>query len=343
MAKKHRDNQEQAVFSAATMMLGIDLGGTKILAGVVDRSGTIIGQAKRKTRAERGVDAVIERIARTALDAIEDAHLDSSAILAVGIGAPGVSNYATGVVEFAPNLPEWTNIALGTRLEHMLGLPVFLHNDVNAGTFGEAAAGVARGYQSVVGIFPGTGIGGGIILDGQLWRGARNASGEIGHMIMMIDGPICGCGRRGCIEALASRTAIERDILGEIRGGRSSLVTGRIDLEAGEITSGMLREMIDAGDGVVIDVVGRAARHLGLFTGSLVNAIDPDCIVYGGGLIEACGDFMLPIIREYTHYTLLRPVPAESLPILVAALGDNAVLVGAAMLAREGVAERTGK
>ncbi len=340
MAKKNHDKDGPPTFSAPSMMLGIDLGGTKILAGVVDSTGTIIGQAKRKTRAERGVEAVIERIARTATDAIANAHLDPSDILAVGIGAPGVSNYETGVVEFAPNLPDWTNVPLGTRLSHLLKMPVFVHNDVNAGTFGETAAGVARGYNSVVGIFPGTGIGGGIVLNGQLWRGARNAAAEIGHMVMMIDGPICGCGRRGCIEALASRTAIERDIIGEIRGGRRSLLTEVLDLESGEITSGVLADMITAGDPVVVEVVSRAARHLGLFTGSLVNAIDPDCIVFGGGLIEACGEFMLPIIREYAHHALLRPVPDESLPILTAALGDSAVLIGAAMLAREGVAGR---
>lgn len=335
MAKKH--NHKRSLVDPPEITLGIDLGGTKILAAVVDEQGRILGEAKRKTRAERGVDDVIERIAKTAQEAVANAHLDMTAIAAVGIGAPGVADHLTGVLEFAPNLPDWTNIPLGMRLQQLLGVPVLVENDVNAGTYGEATAGAARGYGSVVGVFPGTGIGGGIVLDGRLWRGARNAAAEIGHMVVLIDGPQCGCGRRGCIEALASRTAIERDILGEIRGGRSSVVTQWIDVEGEPITSGVLARALEEGDPVVTDVVTRAAYHLGVFTASLVNALDPECIVYGGGLIEACGRFLLPIIRNTTYRYLIRPVAPENLPILEAALGDNAVAIGCAMLASQHV------
>ena len=333
MAKKRNDKNPLANLPGVT--LGIDLGGTKILAAVVDEQGRILGEAKRKTHAERGVDEVIARIAKTAEEAVAAAHLDMAAIRAVGIGAPGVADHHTGVLEFAPNLPDWTNVPLGMRLQQLLGVPVLVENDVNAGTYGEATAGAARGYGSVVGVFPGTGIGGGIVLDGRLWRGARNAAAEIGHMVVLIDGPQCGCGRRGCIEALASRTAIERDILGEIRGGRSSLVTQWIDVENEPITSGVLARALEEGDPVITDVVTRAAYHLGIFTASVVNALDPECIVYGGGLIEACGRFMLPIIRSTTYRYLIRPVAPENLPILEAALGDNAVVIGCAMLANQ--------
>jgi glucokinase len=329
MAKKDKDQDQ----SQPLMTLGVDLGGTKILAAVVDQNGRILGTAKRKTRAERGVDEVIARIARTAGDAVDEAHLDMSIIQAIGIGAPGVADHNTGVLEFAPNLPDWTNVPLGPRLQQMLGVPVLVENDVNAGTYGEATAGVARGYGSVVGVFPGTGIGGGIVLDGRLWRGARNAAAEIGHMVVLIDGPLCGCGRRGCIEALASRTAIERDIFGEIRGGRSSMITELADPDTGLITSGDLAKALQEQDPVVTDVLERAAYHLGIFTGSVVNALDTECVVYGGGLIEACGDFLMPIIRETAYRYLIRPVSPDRLPILEAALGDNATVIGAAMLA----------
>ncbi len=332
MAEKGKAKQTQRQ-DLAGMTLGIDLGGTKILAAVVDQQGRILGTAKRRTHAERGVNEVIARIARTAQEAVANAHLDMTAIRAAGIGAPGVADHNTGVLEFAPNLPDWTNIPLGTRLGQMLGVPVLVENDVNAGTYGEATAGVAHDFASVVGIFPGTGIGGGIVLDGKLWRGARNAAAEIGHMVVMIDGPQCGCGRRGCIEALASRTAIERDIAGEIRGGRSSLVTTLLDLEREPITSGVLARALEERDPLISDVVGRAAYHLGVFTASLVNALDPQCIVYGGGLIEACGEFMLPIIRANTYRHLIRPVHPDALPVLEAALGDNAVVIGSALLA----------
>ncbi len=332
------DNKDRK-YDDSRMTLGIDLGGTKILAAVVDQEGHILGTAKKKTRGERGVDEVIERIARTALKAVDEAHLDMRAIQAVGIGAPGVADHNTGVVEFAPNLPDWTNIPLGTRLQQLLDVPVFVENDVNAGTFGEAVVGAGRGYSSVVGVFPGTGIGGGIVLDGRLWRGARNAAAELGHMVTLIDGPLCGCGRRGCIEALASRTAIERDIWGEIRGGRESIITGLVG-EGEGVRSGVLREALDAGDPVVVDVMQRASYHLGVFNAALVNALDPECIIYGGGLIEACADIMLPIIRETTYRYLIRPVAPDQLPILEAALGDNANLIGAAMLAQANLRDR---
>lgn len=332
MAKKDKSSNKDRPSSGTSMTLGIDLGGTKILAGVVDEHGHILGTAKRKTRPERGVDAVIERIASTALDAVADAGLTMDLIDAVGIGAPGVADYNTGVIEFAPNLANWVNVPLGPRLQSLLETPTFVENDVNAGTFGSVTAGVAKGYRSVVGIAPGTGIGGGLVLDGVLWRGARNAAAEFGHMVVLIDGPVCGCGRRGCIEALASRTAIERDIVGELRGGRRSLAADYVDSE-GRVTSGALAELLKEKDALVTEVVSRAARHLGIFTASLVNAIDPECVVFGGGLIEACGSFMMPIIRQATYHYLIRPVEPENLPILEAILGDYSVLVGAAMLA----------
>ncbi|NDJ74768.1 MAG: ROK family protein [Chloroflexi bacterium] len=322
-------------------VLGIDLGGTKILAAVVDRNGHILGSAKRKTRSERGVGEVIARIIKTAYEAVDDAHLDMKAIQAIGIGAPGVTDYATGVVEFAPNLEDWVNVPLGTRLEGEFGVPVFVDNDVNAGTFGEFTVGAGRSYHNaVLGVFPGTGIGGGIVLNGRLWRGTHNAAAEIGHMVTLVDGPLCGCGRRGCIEALASRTAIDRDIRGEIRGGRDSLATDLVDLDTDNITSGVLAKALKKGDPVVTDVLERAAYHLGVFTGTMINALDPECVIYGGGLIEACGDVMLPIIREAAYRHLIRPLAPEQLPIVEAALGDDAVVLGTAMLAVASLEDR---
>ena len=338
MAKKDKTHRKRAPTPFGTgVQLGIDLGGTKILAGVVDAQGRILGSAKRKTRAERDVDEVVARVVKTAQDAISDARLDLRAIDAAGIGAPGVADVRSGVIEFAPNLSDWVDVPLGPRLEKALGIPVLVENDVNAGTYGEATVGAAAGHRSVVGIFPGTGIGGGIILDSKLLRGAHNGAGEIGHVVVLIDGPRCGCGRRGCIEALASRTAIERDILGELRGGRQSMITRLLESDDAQIGSSQLATALEAHDPLVTDVIERAAHHLGIFTAGMINVLDPECVVYGGGLIEACGDVMLPIIRETTFRYLLRPLDPDKLPILEAALGDNAVLLGAAMLARESV------
>ena len=331
MGKKSKTNDD--------LMLGIDLGGTKILAAVVDQEGTILGNSKRKTRSEQGVEKVIKRIAKTACEAVEDADVSMSAIRAAGIGAPGVANYNAGIIEFAPNLSNWVDVPLGPLLEEKLDIPVFVENDVNAGSYGEFTVGAGKPYDSMVGVFPGTGLGGGIVLNGQLWRGARNAAAELGHIIVLIDGPLCGCGRRGCIEALASRTAIERDIRGEIRGGRASIITELTDIDKGKITSGTLAAALAAHDPVVTDVIERAAYHLGIFTGSLVNALDTECVVFGGGLIEACADFMLPLIRETAYRYLIRPVDPEHLPILEAALGDDTIVLGTAMLAKASLTE----
>jgi glucokinase len=339
VSKKAKNTASPSAAGSGGYVLGIDLGATKILAAVVDQQGNVISTIKRKTHGERSIDDVIDRIARTAKDAVSEAQLDLGSIQAIGIGAPGVTNYDAGVVEFAPNLPDWVNVPLGPRLKEVLGVPAFVENDVNAGTYGEVTVGAAKGYTSVVGIFPGTGVGGGIVLDGRLWRGARNAAAEVGHVVVLIDGPRCGCGRRGCIEALASRTAIERDIIGEMRGGRSTIVSGLIDPETGQITSGVLAKALEERDPLVMDVIERAAYHLGIFTAGLVNTLDPACIVYGGGLIEACGKTMLPVIRTTTYRYLIRPVAPEKLPIIEAALGDNAVLLGAAMLASASVHE----
>ena len=234
----------------------------------------------------------------------------------MGIGAPGVANPRTGVIEFAPNLTDWVGVPLGARLEKAFGVPVVVENDVNAGAYGEATVGAAAGYRSMVGIFPGTGIGGGIVLDGKLLRGAHNGAGEIGHVVVLIDGPRCGCGRRGCIEALASRTAIERDILGERRGGRQSIITKLIDLDGDEaqISSGQLASALQAHDALVTDVIKRAAHHLGIFTAGMIN-VSIRVRRLRRRIDEACGDDAAHHPRDDVSLPD-PPAEPEKLPIL---------------------------
>jgi glucokinase len=316
-------------------VVGMDLGGTKILAGVVDAEGNILGQAKRSTKPEGGAEAVVARMAKTVREAVESAHLELSDIAAVCSCAPGTIDPARGVVRFAPNLHNWENIPLAQLLGDALGLPAFIENDVNLGTLGEHELGAGQGIDDVVGIFVGTGIGGGLILGGKLWSGWRGGAGEVGHTVVLTDGPVCGCGSRGCAEALASRTAIERDIWAGIKAGRSSLIPEIMQGDKRErLTSGALAMAYEKGDPLVREVIGRAQYYLGVLVANLVNIIDPEMVIIGGGVTEALGEQYLEPVRPVAYQYFINKRDARNVKIVPAKLGDNAALLGAAVNAR---------
>jgi glucokinase len=322
-------------------VVGTDLGGTKILAGVVGENGKILGMAKRATRAHEGVERVVVRISKTILDAVSDAKLDRSDIAAACVVAPGPSHPEQGVVWSAPNLPGWEEVPLPDLLSERLGIPVYLENDVNLGTFGEFVLGAGQGYRDLVGIFVGTGIGGGLVLNGKMRQGFRYSAAEIGHMVILADGPVCGCGKRGCAEALASRSAIERDIWAGIRAGRESVIPEIMKREKRkQIPSGALAEAYRKGDPLVAEVLSRAQFYLGILVATCVNLIDPEAVILGGGVVEALGDDFLEPIRRVAYQYFMNKRDEKSVHILQAKLGDHAALLGAAMFAREKV---TGK
>ncbi|MBN1134998.1 MAG: ROK family protein [Anaerolineae bacterium] len=320
---------------AGSHVVGIDLGGTKILAAVVDDDGRIVAEAKVKTRPENGPDAVIERMAQAAQEAVHRLKLDWDAIRGVGVGAPGPVDPNAGVVHHTPNLPGWEEVPLASQLGESLGVPAFLENDVNLGTLGEYMMGAGQGTKDMVGIFVGTGIGGGLILDGKLHSGSRYAAAEIGHVILLADGPVCGCGKRGCVEALASRTAIERDIWLGIGAGRTSLIPELTGGDPERLTSGVLAQAMREGDPLVSEIVARAQWYLGLLTASIVNLLDPEMIVFGGGLMEALGDEFLSPIRVTARQYFIQQAGADRVRIIAAKLGDHAGVLGAAALARQ--------
>lgn len=317
---------------AAVYRMGIDLGGTKILAAVVDGDGAIVGMAKKKTKAELGPDAVIKRITDAALSAVANAKTSIKSIAGVGIGAPAPVDYETGVVYSAPNLPGWDEIPLGERLQAEFNVPVLVDNDVNLGTLGEWSQGAGRGCRHMVGIFVGTGVGGGIVIDGKLYRGARYAAGEIGHMIVQPNGPLCSCGQCGCLEAFASRTAIERSVRAGLTGGRQSIVTELLAAEKDRLTSGVIKQALLAEDALMTEAVGQAQFYLGLLAANLVNALDPQMVVFGGGVVEALGDTFLQPIRETARSYYLQQRGAEQISIVPATLGDDAGVLGGAAL-----------
>ncbi len=313
--------------------LGIDLGGTKILAAVVSPKGKILGQAKQPTPAGEGPAAVIPRIAETARKAAGKAGVALADVGGIGIGAPGVVDSQAGVVRVAPNLAFWEAVPLGERLSNLLERPVVVGNDVDVATYGEYALGAGRGSQSVIGIFPGTGIGGALILDGKMHSGARGSASEVGHMVLVADGPVCTCGRRGHAEALASRTAIERDLRIAMQFGQETILNELVGPED-RIRSGTLAKAARAGDRLVLETLARTGFYLGLLAGSLVNLIDPEVIIFGGGLIEACADWIMPPLYGTAREHMINMLDVADVRIEVAALGDYAGVLGAAMLAR---------
>ena len=306
---------------------------------MVTPDGKIIGTAKRQTKPKDGAEKVIARMGKAVRDAVADAKLEMSDIAAVASGTPGPLDPVKGVVINAPNLG-WDNVPLAKMLGEELGLPVFIENDVNLGTLGESALGAGKGIQDLVGIFVGTGIGGGIVLDGVVWQGFRKTAGEVGHMILLPEGPVCGCGRRGCAEALASRTAIERDIWAGINSGRESLIPEIMKRDGRDrLTSGVLAEAVKKGDPLVTEVIGRAQFYLGLLVASIVNFIDPEMVILGGGVVEALGDEYLTPVRRVAYQYFINQRKAHDVKIVPTKLGDNAGLLGAAVYARRRLAD----
>ena len=314
-------------------ILGIDLGGTKVMAAALDEQGQILSRARAKTRAWRGDEEVFSTIAQTARQAVEQAGLDSASLAAIGIGAPGPVDPATGYIIEAANM-KMKDFPLGPRLSKEFGCPVVVENDVNAGVYGELKAGAARGAKYVLGVFVGTGIGGGIIIDGAMYRGASYNAGEVGHVVVELGGPRCGCGNRGCMEALASRTAMTRDIRKAIKGGKKSSVAKLLKKDTDTLSGGDLKKAYEAGDELVVRIAHRAAKVIGIGLGGLVNALAPEMIVMGGGVIEAMGEeFVKRIDRSMRKIAF--DVSVKDLKIVRAELGDDAGVIGAAMLARE--------
>lgn len=315
--------------------LGIDLGGTKTLAAVVDiASGEVISSARKRTRAEKGQDFVSQRILDLSGQAIADAKLpDGSRIIAVGVGAAGQIDRKAGVVEDAPNLGV-KNMPLGVLLNRQFGTPVAVGNDVEVAALGEYLYGSGQGYTTFVCMFVGTGIGSGIVQNGRLYTGLTGTAGEVGHMTIQAGGRLCGCGSRGCLEAYASRTAITKAIMAEIHHGRRSVLAedAALQLKEGEtiIRSGLLANAIAHNDELTIEVVEEAADYLGYGLASVMNFYNPECIILGGGVIESI-DLLFERAVHRASTTALS-APAYKTKIIRAKLGDFSGVVGAACL-----------
>jgi glucokinase len=309
-------------------VLAIDIGGTKLAAGIVDAGGTVLARGEAPTQAAQGPAGVLERVIRLAREVLGKPGVRADAIRRIGIGCAGPVDRRAGLILNPPNLPGWTRVPLVEHIQKALGLPAVLENDANAGALGEFRYGAGKGASSLVYLTVSTGIGGGIILDGKLWHGLKDGAGEVGHMTIVPDGPLCGCGNRGCLEALASGPSIARRAREALGAGRASRLS-----QAGEFTAADVVRLAQEGDAVAAEVWRDTVQYLALGVGAVVTIVAPERVVIGGGVTQA-GDFLFePLRREVRQRVKL--VAVESVPILPAALGPDVGILGAAAVALE--------
>jgi glucokinase len=316
------------------IIAGIDLGGTSMQVLIVDNRNNILAESKAPTRQTKKPEVVVSDIVTAVEEALTGAGLKRSDLTAASIGAPGPVDPEHGIVHHAPNLG-WIEFPLGPTLAKRLRVPVFLENDVNAGTVGEHTLGAGVRATNLIGIFVGTGIGGGIIVNGKLYEGSHGGAGEIGHMIMVVDGPLCGCGHRGCVEAVASRTAMERDVRAAIKSRQKSTVLALMKRKnKTRMTSSVINAALKRKDPVMQEVMQCAQRYLGILVANVVNLLDPECVVIGGGLAGRLGELYVGPIRKNAHEHFFREQDIKRVRVVAGKLGDNAGAFGTVVLAR---------
>jgi glucokinase len=311
--------------------LGFDLGGTKMMAVVFNGAFKPIASVRAKTKGAEGSEDVLQRIQGTIAEALRGAGLEARNLGGIGVGCPGPLDLDRGVILHAPNLG-WHDVPLKATLEKRFKCPTVIVNDVDAGTYGEFRFGAARGARCVLGVFPGTGIGGACVYEGRIIRGRTGSCMEIGHVRAEAEGRLCGCGRRGCLESVASRLAISAEAAAAVYRGEAPTLKRLAGTDLSEIKSGTLAKSIRGGDSAVESIVRAAARRIGLAVADVVNLLAPDIIVLGGGLVEALPEIVLGEARKAVCGQAMKAF-TQDLKIVAAALGDDATAMGAAALA----------
>ena len=319
-------------------VVGLDIGGTKMMAVVYNGKWQDIGRCKKKSKFSKEEPAEA-RVIRVVAEALEAAG--NVSIKGIGVGSPGPLDPVSGVIIDTPNLA-WKNFPLAKILSDRFSVPVVVDNDVNVGTYGEWSFGPLKDCAHVVGIFPGTGIGGGVIIDRKLLHGFSGAAGEVGHMTLMEDGPFCGCGKRGCLEALASRIAIAKEVAALAARGDAPYIAANCGTDLNNIRSNVLAQAIKAGDSMVEEVVRKAAFHVGIAVGNLINILSPEAVILGGGLVEAMPSLYLEEVKNAVKLHAM-PFLRKGVRIEVAKLGDDAVVRGAARMIAERLTEKNKK
>lgn len=319
--------------SADDLVLGIDLGGTKIRIGIIARKGELVDARTWPTHGEEGPEAIVRHIVKGAEEILSKHGFSRAAVRSAGIGGPGPINDRTGIVSVMPNLPGWEQFPVRDRLSDGLGVPVRVGNDGNLAALGEHRYGAGKGVRDMVLLALGTGVGGGMIVNHQLCDGATGAAGEVGHIILNPDGPVCNCGRRGCLEAYCSGHGLERLAEAVVLSGRPTLMAEFASQEAVTVNTRIIERAAGEGDPAAKELLAQAARYLGWGIVSLVHIFNPELVVFGGGLVALKDMVIEPAIVLAREQVFAQH--GEGLRFAYAALGDDMVVMGAAALAIE--------
>lgn len=315
-------------------IIGIDLGGTKMLTGLLNRHFEVRETSKQKTEPSRGSQHFFKTIQKSVENVLEDARVDLKSVGAIGVGCPGIISVETGKVVLSPNIPFLDNCPLKSKLEKLFKVPVAVENDVNAGLYGEYRLGAAQGYRHIVGIFLGTGVGGALILNGELYRGATGAAGEIGHTFLDCRAALGGALSQSTLENLTGRLSIAQEAAGLAIRQKAPALFKSAGTDIAKMKSGALALAVRGGDKALQRLIADRARVLGIAMANVVNLLSPELIVLGGGLVEALGDKIVKeaekTMREFAMGPLVKRVKVAS-----ARLSDYAIVKGAAKLAED--------
>lgn len=316
---------------------GVDLGGTNLRVGIVDaETGSVLASRTAPTLAREGPEAVMERMAELVQAAITGAPAGADRPEAVGIGVPGVLDLERGLVLFLPNLPTtWPNVPLAATISAQVGLPVFLLNDVRAITLGEWKYGAGRGVDTMACFAVGTGIGGGLVINGRLHLGIGGTAGELGHQTIDFNGPVCGCGNRGCLEVFASGPAIAAMGIKAVLQGLTTSIGKLVDYDLNQITPEVICKAARQGDAVARDIYDQAGTYLGVAVANVLVSVGPRKVVIAGG-VAAAGDLLLEPVRR-TIRARVSIMPVDQVEVVPAELGLNAGILGSALWAAQNV------
>jgi glucokinase len=320
------------------LFVGIDIGGTKISAALVQANGKIIAREKIPTPTNASPRKILNCLIELVTDLLDSQDSSPRKLRGIGIGVPGIVDTRRNRIFRTPNV-RLTRFDLVGKLRKSFPTKIILGNDVNLGLLGEQWLGVGKKANNIVGIFPGTGIGGAIIIDNQLYTGFQGVAGEIGHMIVDLKGPICSCGNHGCLEAFASRWAIERDIRQAIKQKKKSIIRKLMPGKLTAVKSKVLRKALKMKDPVVSQVMKNATKALGQACISVRHMMNPEMIILGGGLIEACGDFILPVVNKIVRTDQFFAHLGKC-PVVASRLKDDAVMIGGVALVKDQLEQR---
>jgi len=309
-------------------IIGIDLGGTNLKTAILSRDKTLLAKDSRPTDAESGPDAVIDAMEQAARDVAAAAEAPLDRVIAVGVGAPGPLNWQSGIVYSLTNMPGWRDVPLARILAERLGTPCFLENDANAACYGEYWLGAGQGVDNMAVLTLGTGVGGGVVVFGKLLRGIDGTAAELGHLKVLRNGRLCGCGARGCLEAYASVTGMVKTAIEGLETHNTSRLVELCDGDLEQLDGRMVFEAAQEGDALALWTFRETATWLGIGIGSIINYQNPEKVVLCGGMIAA-GELLLDTVREVAKANCF-PVPGARCEIVPAGLGGDAGVIGAA-------------